>query len=127
MKQLLLTLSFLFLLLPCAGQIIADPSSWIDYDKTYYKIKLSKTGLYRIPYSTLQTATLPLVGSEYKLYHRGQEVPLYVTNNGNLTDGDYIEFFGKKTMVHLIRNCTSMQAGSPRPPEVCLPIQPPTF
>lgn len=69
-------------------------NEWIDYNKTYYKIKVPTTGLYRIPYSTLQSAGLPLVGSYFALYNKGQAVPIYVSTDGELSNLDYIEFYG---------------------------------
>lgn len=73
------------------------PNTWIDYAKTYYKIKVAQNGIYRIPSSTLATIGLGAnVGSDFSLYHNGQEVPLYVTTNGVLGSQDYIEFWGEK-------------------------------
>ncbi|MBK9460002.1 MAG: hypothetical protein IPN94_11375 [Sphingobacteriales bacterium] len=69
-------------------------NEWIDYSKTYYKIKVPTTGLYRIPYNTLQSAGLPLVGSYFALYNKGQAVPIYVSTDGELGSTDYIEFYG---------------------------------
>lgn len=94
MKQLYLLLSLL-----CSsffftyGQTV---NNWIDYNKTYYKIKVGKDGLYRITQPTLQAAGLNAIGNDLKLWNKGKEVPLYVTQNGEFTASDYIEFYGKK-------------------------------
>ncbi len=71
-------------------------NQWIDYEKTYYKFFVEEDGLIRIPYSTLENAGIPLVGSDFKLIRHGQEVPIYVSTEGQFLEGDYIEFLGKK-------------------------------
>lgn len=70
--------------------------AWIDFTKTYYKIKVHKTGLYRITYTALTNTTLPLTGSQFRLYKDGQEIPIYVTTDNTFSNNDYIEFFGEK-------------------------------
>lgn len=72
-------------------------NSWIDYNKTYYKIKVGQTGLYRIPFTVLQSNGLAVAdASSFQLWRNGQEVPLYVSiPNGVLGAADYIEFFGE--------------------------------
>jgi hypothetical protein len=37
-----------------------------------------------------------LVGSDFKLYSRGKEVPVYTSTEGTFTANDYIEFYGIK-------------------------------
>lgn len=73
-------------------------NEWIDYSKTYYKFKLAKTSIYRIPYSVLISAGMSpavLKGTSFKLFRNGQEVPLYVTTNNQFSSSDYIEFYGE--------------------------------
>lgn len=71
-------------------------NEWINYTQTYYKIKVPTTGLYRIPYNTLQSAGVSLVGSYFALYNKGQEVPIYVSTEGVLGSTDYMEFYGQR-------------------------------
>jgi hypothetical protein len=81
-------------------------NEWIDYSKTYYKFKLGgfgvdpvntpgqiKSGLVRIPQSTLAAAGLGSVpANQFQLFRNGVEVALYTsTNSGALGSGDYIE------------------------------------
>lgn len=88
---------FLFALVFSPLLMAQAPNAWIDYSSTYYKIKLSQSGIYRIPQSTLAAAGLnDIDGSALRLYHKGQQVPLYVTNNGTLNTGDYAEFYGTR-------------------------------
>ncbi|HNB50246.1 MAG TPA: hypothetical protein PK332_12820, partial [Chitinophagales bacterium] len=45
-------------------------NEWIDYSKTYYKFKIGKTSLYRIPHSVLVSLGIPsnqLIGTSFKL------------------------------------------------------------
>ena len=76
-------------------------NEWIDYSQQHYKIKVAADGIYRIPYSTLNTA-IPNVGSlstsSFVLYHNGQAVPIYVSSNSTFGSNDYIEFYGKKNI-----------------------------
>ena len=74
-------------------------NEWIDYSKTYYKFKIGKTSLYRIPHSVLVSLGIPsnqLIGTSFKLIRNGKEVPLYVSNNNIFSTSDFIEFYGEK-------------------------------
>ncbi len=71
-------------------------NEWIDFEQTYYKVKLNQAGLYRINQSVLQSAGIEAKGADLKLYYKGKEVPMYVSNEGDLGSNDYIEFFGEE-------------------------------
>ncbi len=72
-------------------------NNWINYDQTYFKFKVHEDGVHRINFETLQSAGLETVqGSQFKLFYKGQEVPIYVSNAGQLATTDYLEFFGEK-------------------------------
>lgn len=72
-------------------------NEWIDYSKTYYKLKVGKDGIYRISKTALDAAGLSSVsGAQFMLFRDGQEIPIYTTTNGSFNTGDYIEFYGKK-------------------------------
>src|SRR5215213_5023602 len=87
------------LLLTCSlvvqGQVFNN--EWIDYSKTYYKFKVGKTGLYRIPQSALSSAGLGATPAEYfQLWRNGVQVPIYTSvATGTFSSSDYIEFWGK--------------------------------
>ena len=72
-------------------------NEWIDYTKTYYKFKLARTGLYRIPQSTLATAGLGGESAEnFQLWRNGEQVTLYTSvATGPLAATDFIEFWGE--------------------------------
>lgn len=76
-------------------------NEWIDYDQAYFKIKVSKEGIYRISYNTLVAAGVP-VGTfdprSLQLFNKGEEQYIYVhnENTGVFTANDYIEFYANK-------------------------------
>ncbi len=73
-------------------------NEWIDYNKTYYKFTVGKTGLYRINYSALVAANLQNTPAEnFQLWRNGQEVALYTSvANGLLGTNDFIAFWGER-------------------------------
>lgn len=93
--KFLLLLVFLLCSLTLFSQTIYH-NEWIDYTKTYYKIKLAENKLYRIPFSTLASTDLPLTGNGFQLWYKGDQVPMYVTTDGTMTEGDYLEFYGEQ-------------------------------
>src|SRR5215217_4699461 len=72
-------------------------NEWIDYSKTYYKFKVGRTGLYRIPQSLLFSAGLSSTPAEhFQLWRNGKQVPIYTSvPSGALSSSDYIEFWGQ--------------------------------
>jgi hypothetical protein len=72
-------------------------NSWIDYNKTYYKFRLAKDTLCRIPQSALAAIGLSGVNADhFQLWRNGAEVRLYTTvSNAPLGSTDYIEFWGQ--------------------------------
>lgn len=81
-------------------------NEWIHYDQSYYKIPITQDGMYRIYYDTLQKAGFPLNGvdaSQLQVYHLGEEIPIYVSQEGALAPGFYLEFYGKKNRGELDR------------------------
>ena len=93
MKKLL---SCLLLLTTLAVQAQVYNNEWIDHSKTYYKFKVGKTGMYRIPQATLAAAGLADAPAEhFQLWRNGVEVPIYTSAaTGTLTATDFIEFWG---------------------------------
>lgn len=96
MKNLI---GFFICLVLASSQFIAAQvyrNEWIDYSKNYYKIKVFRDGLVKIPASTLTSAGLPTDASGYKIFKYGEEIPLHISTNNALTSNDWIEFVGKK-------------------------------
>jgi len=70
-------------------------NEWVDPAKTYYKFKTNRTGLFRIPQTTLAgigIAATPV--QQFKMWRNGKEVPLYTSvTAGALPVNGYIEFW----------------------------------
>ena len=90
--------AFLLLLAGITFQARAQyGNEWVNHSLTYYKIKIAKNGVYRIPQSTLAASGLTSVSAaQITLFRHGQKVPVFVSTSGTLGSGDYIEFFGEK-------------------------------
>ncbi len=71
-------------------------NEWIDYSQTYYKIKTASKQLHRVSYDMLTEVGIPLTGADFKMIFQGEEVPLYVSTEGEFATGDYIEFYGRQ-------------------------------
>lgn len=95
-KYVYTTISVLFFLCFCT-QTRAQTTyynEWIDYNLTYYAVKVGNNGLHRIVKDTLEKIGLPLDASQYALFKNGKQVPIYVSNTP-LDKNDYIEFYGE--------------------------------
>lgn len=97
---------FTLLMLMVSGAIHAQRFSndWIKNDQQYFKIKVSKEGIYRLDYLTLTTAivqngglTSNLEPKKIQVFHLGEEIPIYVEGaaDGSFDINDYIEFYAK--------------------------------
>jgi hypothetical protein len=82
---------------------IAQPygNEWIDYNRTYYKVKTAEDGMYRLTYERMLAGGMPLAGQnpkKVKLYFRGQEIAVKISgeSDGQWNAGDYIEFYGRR-------------------------------
>jgi hypothetical protein len=77
-------------------------NEWINYSQKYYKFKVVENGVYRIPYTALVNAGVPLTSisnpKNFQVFGRGEEVHIYVHNEstGVFSPGDYIEFYAQK-------------------------------
>ncbi len=71
---------------------------WIEPGRTYKKLLVPEDGIYRI--YPAQLSLPPGVNPQnIYLYFRGQEVPFFLNNTGNLNEwdaGDYIEFYAQQ-------------------------------
>lgn len=74
-------------------------NDWIRNGQSYYKIAVAAKGVYRLTYSDLQIAGLPLSAIDprrIQIFHRGQEQSIFVQGqaDASLDAGDYLEFYG---------------------------------
>lgn len=95
----------ILLLLISPSVISAQPyaKEWINYNQKYYKIKVVADGIYRVDYSVLVLAGLPLgTGGlnpqNIQLFNKGVEQPIYIKgeSDGVFNTDDFIEFYGQK-------------------------------
>ncbi|MEY4702135.1 MAG: hypothetical protein RIR96_32 [Bacteroidota bacterium] len=87
----------IFFLLSLAFQSKAQlNNSWIDLSQPYFKFKLNKDTICRIPFSTISALGLSNVNADhFQLFRNGKEERLYTSVSGTpLASGDYIEFWG---------------------------------
>ncbi len=104
MKRLLILLPALVFLSAAQaqmwnGQDTLYGNEWIDYSKTYFKIKIAEDGIYRVGYQTLLTAGFPVgtvAASDWRLYRNGQQEAFFSTTDGSFGGGDFFEFYGLK-------------------------------
>lgn len=104
MRKLLTTLFLFSLPFLIRAQMLMGTDTlygneWIQFDQSYFKIPITEDGLYRMTRAELESAGIPMTtieGNQLRLYHLGQEIPVYVSNSGSLSDSDYLLFWGKQ-------------------------------
>jgi hypothetical protein len=72
---------------------------WIDPSKPHYKFPIITNGIYRIPFSFLQTNCPEIAsasGLEICIYSNGKQIPLFLSWTSSPTAADFIEFYGKR-------------------------------
>ncbi len=92
-------------MLPAFGQLPYG-NEWINYTQTYYKIKITKTGIYRLDQNYLTNSGLGTANPQnLQLWRRGREVAVHVEGqaDGTLDAGDYLEFYGERNNGQLDR------------------------
>ena len=78
-----------------------DPTRWINYSQTYYKIPVAETGIYRLTATELKQAGVSIDRVDpttIQLFHRGVEQAIYVEGEADkrFDTSDFIEFYGRK-------------------------------
>ncbi|MBL4862439.1 MAG: hypothetical protein JKY09_05415, partial [Crocinitomicaceae bacterium] len=76
-------------------------NEWIDYSQTYYSFKIVQDGIYRLDYTTLEAAGIPLgsfQSANIQLFGKQREIPIHVNDGGDnsIDSGDYILFYAEK-------------------------------
>lgn len=96
MKRVLLSI-LIFITLSTITVAQSFNNAWIDYSKTYFKFKVSTTGLYRISQSSLSSLGIGSTSADqFQLWRNGKQVPIYTTiSTGVMGVNDYIEFWGE--------------------------------
>jgi hypothetical protein len=75
-------------------------NEWVRPGQDYYRIPIAKKGIYKLTYSDLQDAGVPVATIDprlIQLFHRGKEQAIFVKGQSDavLNTDDYIEFFGQ--------------------------------
>ncbi len=70
-------------------------NDWINYDQTYFKLKINNEGIYRIPYNLLIGTSLPLEATGFQLWRDGQQQAIFVSTDNTFGQGDFIEFYAE--------------------------------
>ncbi|MEQ1588498.1 MAG: C25 family cysteine peptidase, partial [Cyclobacteriaceae bacterium] len=88
----------IFLLVPILG-FSQYSHDWIKQGQTYYRIPIAKKGVYKLTFSDLQAAGVPISAIDprrVQIFHRGQEQAIFVQGQADaiLDPGDFIEFYG---------------------------------
>ncbi|MEZ5039075.1 MAG: C25 family cysteine peptidase [Saprospiraceae bacterium] len=104
MRKLLKTLLLLLFSFHVSAQMAVGTDTlfgneWINFDQSYFKIKVAADGLYRLDKSQLEAAGIPvtsIAANQLRLYRFGKEVPLYLSTAGSLNDNDFLLFWGEK-------------------------------
>ncbi|MDO7876248.1 C25 family cysteine peptidase [Hymenobacter sp. ASUV-10] len=110
-RQTGLGLMLAFLLALAGGQSaqaqqLVYGNEWIVPGQQYFKLKLPRTGLYKIDYQYLTAAGIAGVAPQnLQLWRRGRELARYVGGNAQVLDATtYIEFFGQRNDGQLDRD-----------------------
>lgn len=74
-------------------------NDWIKQGQTYYRIPIARKGVYKLTFSDLQSAGVPVSAIDprrVQIFHRGQEQAIFVQGQADaiLDPGDFIEFYG---------------------------------
>jgi len=90
-------------------------NEWITPTQTYYKVRLTQTGIYRLDYQYLTQAGLANIDpSRLQLWRRGREVAVYQGGTRNVFDANtYLEFYGQRNDGQLDRDLYKHPADQP--------------
>ncbi len=110
-------LTFLFLQFSAFAQTPYG-NDWINFSQTYYKIKITEDGVYRINQGQLTALGIPLAGinpKNFQLFHKGIEVAVYIEGeaDNSFDPADFIEFFGEKNNGKLDKDLYNNPADQP--------------
>ena len=98
----MLGLAGMCLLIVCPDSSFAQFSNeWINFTQSYYRIPVSKNGIYKITYGDLQAAGVPVGAIDPRrvnVFHRGSEQAIFVQGQADaiFDPSDFIEFYGQR-------------------------------
>ncbi|MFB6257886.1 MAG: C25 family cysteine peptidase [Flavobacteriales bacterium] len=75
-------------------------NEWIEYGQQYYQFPIYRTGIHKIPYSTIQQTSFPVSIDPKRFQVFGREKERYIHieggGDGSFDPGDHIEFYAEK-------------------------------
>ena len=91
-------------------------NEWINYNQTYFKIKITQKGIYQLSFQELKSAGFPININPEKiqLFRSGKEQAIYIKGEEDkiLNESDFIEFYAEGndgTLDSLLYQPTSSQ------------------
>src|SRR5690349_3746832 len=90
---------FILLVISFFSSLAQYENSWINYGQPYWKVKIAREGIYRIPAIQFLANAVPVSSnraSKIQVFHNGVEQYIYVydqDSNDYLNGSDYIEFY----------------------------------
>lgn len=77
-----------------------DPTRWLNFAQTYYKIPIVQPGIYRITTTELQQAGIPVSQIDpttMQVFHRGVEQAIYLEGEADrrFDPADFLELYGR--------------------------------
>ncbi len=99
MRKLLLFSCFYLYTSLLNAQIYGN--EWINYNQKYYAFSIVHEGIYKLDYTTLNAAGIPLASfqsANIQIFGREQEIPIIVFdgNDNTLDPGDYVLFYADR-------------------------------
>jgi Peptidase family C25/FlgD Ig-like domain len=92
---------FFFLLYLFCNQTFAQNlgNEWINYDQTYFKIKITQKGIYQLTFNELRSAGFPININPQKiqLFRSGKEQAIFIKGEEDkiFNETDFIEFYAE--------------------------------
>ena len=92
-------LFYFFIIIQIKTNAQSVGNEWINYGQSYFKIKITQKGIYRISYEELKYSKFPININPQKiqLFRSGKEQAIFIKGEEDkqLNDGDYIEFYAE--------------------------------
>ncbi|WP_027420629.1 putative type IX secretion system sortase PorU2 [Crocinitomix catalasitica] len=101
-NNIVINLFFVFSFLGLTGNSFAQyGNEWIEYDQRYYAFKIAHDGVYKVDYTLLTSAGIPVETintANFQLIGFDKEQPLWIEDggDGSIDPGDYMLFYAQK-------------------------------
>ena len=109
---------YIFLIFLSASALAqSGTNKWIDYSKPYFKFPVTKDGLYKIPYSTLNAAFPSIDPQRMQVFARGVEQYIHFEgeSDGILDPNDFILVYAQRNDGYFDMQMYDSVAANPNP------------